>query len=78
MVTDYVVGCGPEPAIGSVIRLIYQGFFPDGTEFDSALDENEPLVFRKGLGHVVRGLDIGLEGLRVGGSREIVVPPQYG
>lgn len=76
--TDYVIGCGVEPPLGSNVKLLYEGMFPNGKIFDHKLSKKNPLKFRKGIGQVVRGLDLGLEGMRIGGSREIVIPPELG
>ena len=76
--TDFVVGKGIEPKLGCKIKILYEGSFPDGTVFDSRLKRSKPFVFRKGATEVIRGLDLGVEGMRVGGSREIVVPPALG
>lgn len=77
-ITDYVVGTGPLPSLGRFVKVIYQGFLQDGTVFDSNFDRENPLIFRKGTGEVVRGLDIGMEGMRIGGSREIIIPSVLG
>jgi len=77
-ITDYVVGLGGEPKLGSKIKIIYEGMFPDGTIFDANLKRTKPLVFRKGTGQVIRGLDLGLEGMQVGGSREVDIPSELG
>lgn len=77
-VTDFVIGKGLEPKLGAKVKITYEGFFPDGYVFDSNLKRTKPFVFRKGTGQVIRGLDLGLEGLRIGGSREIVIPPALG
>ena len=76
--TDYIVGTGKVPKLGAIVKVTYEGMFPDGKVFDKNLKVSKPLKFRKGNGEVVRGLDHGLEGMRVGGSREIVVPPELG
>ena len=52
--------------------------FPDGQIFDQHLKTLRPFVFRKGICQVIRGMDLGLQGMRVGGSREIVIPPKLG
>ena len=78
LVTDYVIGRGKEPKLGSKVKITYEGMYPDGTVFDKNLKRLKPLVFRKGAGNVVRGLDLGLDGLRIGGSREVVIPPELG
>lgn len=78
LITDYVIGNGIEPKLGSKVQITYEGCFPDGKIFDANLKRKKPLVFRKGMAEVVRGLDLGLEGVRIGGSREIVIPPDLG
>ena len=78
LLTDYIVGKGIEPKLGSKIKVTYEGCFPDGTVFDANLKRKKPFVFRKGTAQVIPGLDMGLEGMRVGGSREIVIPPELG
>ena len=78
LVTDYIVGKGIEPKLGCKIKILYEGSFPNGTVFDSRLKKTKPFVFRKGATEVIRGLDLGVEGLRVGGSREIIIPPALG
>lgn len=77
-ITDYVIGNGNVPKLGSTIRILYQGCFIDGTVFDNRLSVDAPLVFRKGTGQVVKGLDSGLDGMKVGGQREIFVPAELG
>ena len=67
-----------EPKLGAVVKLTYEGMFSDGTLFDSSLKRSKPFSFRKGTGSVIKGLDLGLEGLKVGGSRQIVIPPSLG
>jgi FK506-binding nuclear protein len=76
LVTDYILGAGKEPKLGSRVRVTYEGMFLDGTVFDKNVKRSKPLVFRKGVGEVVRGLDHGLDGMRIGGAREIVVPSE--
>jgi FKBP-type peptidyl-prolyl cis-trans isomerase len=75
---DYVIGNGPYPQPGAPVKINYIGLLPDGTVFDSRIKRKEPLVFRKGVHQVVRGLDVGMEGMKVGGAREITVPPELG
>lgn len=76
--TDHVVGRGVEPKLGTKIKITYEGSFPDGTVFDTRVKRSKPFVFRKGAADVIRGLDMGVEGMRVGGSREIIVPAALG
>ena len=78
LITDYVVGNGPEPKLGSTVKITYEGMFPDGKVFDKNPSRKKPLKFRVGAGQVIRGLDLGMDKMRVGGSREIVIPPALG
>jgi len=77
-VLDVIIGKGVEPKPGSEIRLAYIGLFTDGTVFDERTAVKKPFIFRKGIGQVIKGLDVGVKGLRIGGSREIIIPPEYG
>eukprot|EP01038_Epipyxis_sp_PR26KG_P007547 gene7547-10284_t len=77
-ITDYVIGNGAEPKLGSKVSIIYEGLFPNGVMFDSNLKRKKPFQFRKGLNQVVKGLDLGIEGMCVGGSREILIPSELG
>jgi len=75
---DVIIGKGIEPKPGSEIRLAYIALFPDGSIFDERTAVKKPFIFRKGIGQVIKGLDVGVKGLRIGGSREIIIPPEYG
>ena len=75
---DYVIGKGEIPKHGCSVKINYIGLLPDGTVFDSRIRRKEPLVFRKNVNQVVRGLDLGMEGMRIGGAREITIPPELG
>eukprot|EP00607_Mallomonas_marina_P000705 CAMPEP_0182429662 /NCGR_PEP_ID=MMETSP1167-20130531/32182_1 /TAXON_ID=2988 /ORGANISM="Mallomonas Sp, Strain CCMP3275" /LENGTH=296 /DNA_ID=CAMNT_0024613687 /DNA_START=282 /DNA_END=1172 /DNA_ORIENTATION=+ len=77
-VTDHIIGKGEEPLPGKRIKVIYEGFLDDGRMFDSNIKRKKPFIFRKGTGEVIRGLDLGIDGMKVGGAREIVIPPQLG
>ena len=77
-ITDYILGNGVEPKLGSKVHITYEGSYPDGTIFDARLKQKQPFTFRKGTAQVIRGLDLGIEGMRVGGSREILIPPSLG
>jgi len=78
LICDYVIGKGIVPKGGAKVKLTYEGSYPDGTVFDSNLKRSKPFIFRKGAAQVIKGLDAGIEGMRVGGSREIIVPPELG
>ncbi|WP_320772988.1 FKBP-type peptidyl-prolyl cis-trans isomerase [Streptomyces sp. CRN 30] len=78
-VRDLVVGDGAEVKPGMVVRVHYVGVtFETGREFDSSWDRDQPFKFALGGGRVIKGWDRGLRGMRVGGRREIVVPPRLG
>ncbi|MFI8103249.1 FKBP-type peptidyl-prolyl cis-trans isomerase [Streptomyces sp. NPDC086023] len=78
-VRDLVVGDGPEVKPGMVVKVHYVGVtFETGREFDASWDRGEPFKFALGSGRVIKGWDRGVKGMRVGGRREIVVPPRLG
>ncbi|MEU2660464.1 FKBP-type peptidyl-prolyl cis-trans isomerase [Streptomyces sp. NPDC007325] len=78
-IRDIVVGTGPEAKPGMVLRVHYVGVtFASGREFDASWDRGEPYKFALGGGKVIKGWDRGVRGMRVGGRREIVVPPRLG
>eukprot|EP01031_Cornospumella_fuschlensis_P041568 gene41568-50728_t len=74
VVTDYIMGKGHEPKPGATVKVLYEGYFPDGTLFDAKQKKKQAFVFRKGTGQVIKGMDVGLEGMRVGGAREVFIP----
>lgn len=75
---DYVVGNGAYPKPGAPVKINYIGILGDGTVFDARIKRKQPLIFRKGVNQVVRGLDLGMEGMKIGGAREITIPPELG
>ena len=77
-VTDEVVGTGAAVKAGDVITVNYVGSFPDGTVFDASAKHAQPLQFPVGMGNVIKGWDQGLIGMKVGGKRHLVIPPDYG
>ncbi|MFF2777551.1 FKBP-type peptidyl-prolyl cis-trans isomerase [Streptomyces sp. NPDC058052] len=78
-VRDLVVGDGIEAKPGMVARIHYVGVtFASGEEFDASWDRGEPFKFALGGGRVIKGMDRGMRGMRVGGRREIIVPPRLG
>ncbi|MFD6888225.1 FKBP-type peptidyl-prolyl cis-trans isomerase [Streptomyces sp. NPDC059957] len=78
-VRDLVVGDGPEAKPGRVVRVHYVGVtFASGKEFDASWDRGEPFKFAVGGGRVIKGWDRGIRGMKVGGRREIIVPPRLG
>ncbi|MEV4947346.1 FKBP-type peptidyl-prolyl cis-trans isomerase [Streptomyces sp. NPDC053755] len=76
---DLVVGDGPEARPGRVVQVHYVGVaFASGREFDASWDQGLPFKFAVGGGRVIKGLDRGIRGMRVGGRREVIVPPRLG
>ena len=74
--TDTIVGTGEEATLYSTVAVHYTGWLADGTKFDSSLDRGKPFEFVLGAGRVIRGWDQGVLGMRVGGTRELVIPPE--
>ncbi|MEU6309400.1 FKBP-type peptidyl-prolyl cis-trans isomerase [Streptomyces sp. NPDC047014] len=76
-VRDLIVGDGAEAKPGRVVRVHYVGVtFASGAEFDASWDRGEPFKFAVGGGRVIKGWDRGIRGMRVGGRREITIPPR--
>lgn len=75
-VTDVTVGTGAEAKPGGTVVVHYTGWLMDGTKFDSSRDRNRPFKFPLGAGRVIRGWDEGVSGMRVGGRRELIIPPE--
>lgn len=74
---DLVVGDGDEAKPGRVVQVHYVGVtFETGREFDSSWDRAQPYKFAVGGGKVIKGWDRGVRGMKVGGRREITVPPR--
>jgi len=75
-IADITEGEGPEAAPGDVVTVQYVGvLYSDGSEFDASWDRGEPFTFQLGGGQVIPGWDEGVAGMRVGGRRELVIPP---
>lgn len=73
--TDIKVGKGPAAAEGDLAVMEYKGTFKDGTVFDTnTTPDREPFVFRIGLGMVIKGWDLGIVGMKVGGERRLSIP----
>ena len=76
---DVTVGEGAEATPGSIVSILYVGMLEDGTVFDSsANNNNEPLVFQLGAEGIIPGFQIGVNGMKEGGERRIVIPPELG
>jgi peptidylprolyl isomerase len=75
-VTDIWEGQGPTASAGDSVQVHYVGVaYSTGEEFDASWDRGEPLSFRLGAGQVIAGWDQGVQGMKVGGRRQLVIPP---
>lgn len=73
---DMEEGDGVTPEAGQVVFVHYTGWLTDGTKFDSSLDRGQPFNFPLGQGRVIPGWDEGLSTMKVGGKRQLVIPPE--
>ena len=78
-IVDIRVGDGAEARPGSQVSVHYVGVaYSTGEEFDASYNRGEPLTFRLGAGRVIAGWDTGVAGMRVGGRRQLTIPPHLG
>lgn len=77
-ITDVEVGNGDEATTGQTVDVHYTGWLTDGKKFDSSLDRGQPFSFALGGGQVIQGWDQGVVGMKVGGKRKLVIPPELG
>lgn len=79
---DVTLGEGTAAAAGMSVTVHYTGWLTDGVikgkKFDSSKDRNEPFVFPLGAGHVIKGWDEGVQGMKVGGTRLLTIPAELG
>ena len=78
-INDVIVGDGAEATAGSTVSVHYVGVaHSTGEEFDASYNRGDPLNFRLGIGQVISGWDTGVQGMKVGGRRRLVIPPHLG
>ena len=78
-IEDVVVGTGAEAKNGDTVTVNYTGTLDDGTKFDSSFNPGRtPFSFILGASQVIKGWDLGVLGMRVGGKRTLVIPPELG
>jgi FKBP-type peptidyl-prolyl cis-trans isomerase len=75
---DEKIGDGAEAKEGNKVSVHYTGMLEDGTKFDSSLDRKEPFSLVLGRGMVIKGWDEGLQGMKVGGKRKLIIPANLG
>jgi peptidylprolyl isomerase len=79
IIEDLVVGIGISPKPGQNVTVHYTGTLENGVKFDSSLGENRgPFTFRIGAGQVIKGWDVGVMTMKVGGKRKLIIPPHLG
>ena len=74
-ITDLVEGTGTEAQSGNTVSVNYRGTLTNGQEFDSSYRRNQAFTFPLGGGRVIRGWDEGVVGMKEGGKRRLVIPP---
>jgi FKBP-type peptidyl-prolyl cis-trans isomerase len=75
---DLKEGTGAAAAAGDAVDVHYTGWLTDGTKFDSSKDRGRPFSFSLGAGQVIQGWDQGVQGMKVGGTRKLTIPPNLG
>ncbi len=76
--TDLETGQGEEARPGKTVDVHYTGWLENGTKFDSSKDRGKPFSFPLGAGHVIKGWDEGVAGMKVGGKRKLTIPASLG
>jgi len=75
---DIKVGTGATAQSGQTVKVHYTGWLTNGKKFDSSVDHGQPFSFRLGTGEVIKGWDEGVAGMKVGGKRQLRIPPELG
>jgi FKBP-type peptidyl-prolyl cis-trans isomerase len=75
---DLKVGNGATAAPGQTVSVHYTGWLSGGGKFDSSVDRSQPFQFPLGAGRVIKGWDEGVAGMKVGGKRQLRIPPALG
>lgn len=78
VIDDVKFGAGEEVKNGDTVTVNYIGALQGGTEFDNSYKRGKPFTFKIGGGEVIKGWEEGLLGMKVGGQRVLVIPPQMG
>jgi FKBP-type peptidyl-prolyl cis-trans isomerase FkpA len=75
---DITVGTGAKATNGKTVKVHYTGWLTNGKKFDSSVDRGQPFSFKLGAGQVIKGWDEGVAGMKVGGKRQLKIPPEAG
>lgn len=75
---DLKVGTGATAQAGQTVSVHYTGLLENGKKFDSSVDRGQPFSFPLGAGRVIKGWDEGVQGMKVGGKRKLIIPSNLG
>ena len=75
---DLKVGTGATAQAGQTVTVHYTGWLENGKKFDSSVDRRQPFSFPLGAGRVIKGWDEGVQGMKVGGKRKLIIPSNLG
>jgi FKBP-type peptidyl-prolyl cis-trans isomerase FkpA len=75
---DITIGSGAVASAGQKVTVHYTGWLTTGEKFDSSKDRSDPFVFPLGGGRVIKGWDEGVQGMKVGSTRKLTIPPDLG
>ena len=78
IIEEITFGDGDEATAGQTVTVHYTGWLTDGKKFDSSKDRDDPFEFPLGGGRVIKGWDEGVQGMKVGGTRKLTIPPNLG
>lgn len=77
-IEDIHIGTGKTVQEGDTVVVHYTGLLENGTKFDSSYDRSQPFEVKIGVGFVIKGWDMGIPGMKVGGKRKLTIPYQLG
>nr|WP_226816420.1 FKBP-type peptidyl-prolyl cis-trans isomerase [Advenella sp. FME57] len=79
IIEDVTEGSGEQAKSGQQVSVHYTGWLKDnGQKFDSSKDRGQPFSFPLGAGHVIKGWDQGVQGMKIGGTRKLTIPAELG